>query len=282
MFTKSEGSILWDETGKEAGVQLTNTGVIPYDGYFGNEADTFNYLEKLLTDHSSGVELPAAIIVETIQGQGGIKVAKDEWLKKVQKLCQRLNIMFIIDDIQAGCGRAGSFFSFESIDLDPDFICLSKSISGYGLPLALTLFKPEHDIWGPAEHTGTFRGNTLAFVTAIKSFEFWEDPSFEQSIHQKGEKTRSFLSGVAKKYPSLELEVRGRGLMNGVASSIEGFGENVCKEAFKRGLIMDKCGPNKEVPKLFPPINIDDVLLDKGLEIVEESIAACVTNYKTS
>src|SRR5699024_6491442 len=156
-----------------AGVPLTNTNTMPYDNYFEDETDTSKYLEKMLADQSSAIEKPAAIIVETVQGQGGIKVAKDEWLKSIQDICRRYDIMFIVDDIQAGCGRVGTFFSFENIGLDPDIICISKSISGYGLPLALTLFKPELDIWEPGEHTGTFRGNTLAFVTAIETLKFW-------------------------------------------------------------------------------------------------------------
>src|SRR5699024_170712 len=261
-----------------AGVPLTNTNTMPYDNYFEDETDTSKYLEKMLADQSSAIEKPAAIIVETVQGQGGIKVAKDEWLKSIQDICRRYDIMFIVDDIQAGCGRVGTFFSFENIGLDPDIICISKSISGYGLPLALTLFKQEIDIWEPGEHTETIRGNTLVFVTAIETLKFWEDSSFEKRIIEKGKKTRAYLEKIAKKFPRLELEVRGRGLMNGIASPRRNFGEEVCKEAFKQGMIMDKCGPNGEVPKLFPPINIDDELLDKGLVILEKSIESYAFN----
>lgn len=265
-----------DVSRKGAGVQLTNTIFMPYDRYFGDEVDTFTVLEKFLADTRSGIELPAAIILETVQGQAGIKVASFEWLKKVEQLCRRYDILLIIDDIQAGCGRAGTFFSFEQTGVEPDIICLSKSISGYGLPLALTLIKPEYDKWTPGEHTGTFRGNTPAFVTATETFNFWKEPSFEESIQQKGEKTRRFLTDLVGKYPSLQLEVRGRGLMNGIASSVDGFGRKVCAEAFQRGLIIDKCGPNGDVPKLFPPLNTDENDLEKGLQILDESITAFV------
>ena len=261
---------------KGAGVQLNNTIFMPYEGYFGDDVDSITFLEKYLADNSSGVELPAAIILETIQGQAGLKVASPEWIQKVWQICRRYDILLIIDDIQAGCGRAGTFFSFETVGVDPDIVCLSKSLSGYGLPLAITLIKPEYDIWAPAEHTGTFRGTTPAFVTATETFNFWKDPSFEKDIQQKGEKTRRFLNDIVEKYPTLQLEVRGRGLMIGIAGSVSGFGGKVSAKAFQRGLILDKCGPDGEVAKLFPPVNTDEEVLEKGLHLLEESIAACV------
>ena len=141
-----------------------NVSHLPFDGYLGKQ-DTSVLLEKMLTDQSSGVPIPAAIILETVQGEGGINVASNQWLRRVAELCRRHDILLIVDDIQVGNGRTGKFFSFEHAGLTPDIVCLSKSIGG-GLPLSIVLIRPECDAWQPGEHTGTFRGNNLAFIAA--------------------------------------------------------------------------------------------------------------------
>jgi diaminobutyrate-2-oxoglutarate transaminase len=138
--------------------------------------DTLDYLEKLLDDNSSGLELPAAVIVEVVQGEGGLNTASERWLKRLEKICRAREIVLIVDDIQAGCGRTGTFFSFEPAGIKPDIVTLSKSLSGMGLPLAVTLIRPDLDEWMPGEHNGTFRGNNHAFVTAAAAIEhFWKD-----------------------------------------------------------------------------------------------------------
>ena len=101
-----------------------------------------------------------------MQGEGGLNVARVEWLRRLRALCDERKIVLIVDDIQAGCGRTGTFFSFEPAGIKPDIVTLSKSLSGYGLPFAVVLIKPELDVWKPGEHNGTFRGNNHAFVTA--------------------------------------------------------------------------------------------------------------------
>src|SRR5699024_8669135 len=128
--------------------------------------DSLSLIESYLANTSSGIDLPAAIIVETVQGEGGINAASDEWLRGIEKIARKFGILLIVDDIQAGCGRTGTFFSFEKAGIKPDIVCLSKSIGGYGLPMAITLFTEELDIWSPGEHNGTFRGNNLAFIAA--------------------------------------------------------------------------------------------------------------------
>ena len=149
-----------------SGVTLQGVSFLPYDGYFGPDIDTSEMLEKMIKDGSSGLDHPAAVLVETVQGEGGINVASGEWLRKVERICRENDILFIVDDIQMGCGRTGTFFSFEQYGIEPDIVTLSKSLSGYGLPMALVLMKPELDLWKPGEHNGTFRGHNLAFVTA--------------------------------------------------------------------------------------------------------------------
>ncbi len=259
---------------KGAGIPLQNTVTMAYDNYV--DHDTLVYLERFLEDNGSGVAIPAAMIVETVQGEGGINAARFEWLKNLEDLCRRWGILLIIDDVQAGIGRTGTFFSFEAAGIKPDIVCLSKSLSGYGLPLAVTLIKPELDIWKPGEHNGTFRGNNHAFVTATAALDYWKDESFEKEIHQKSEVIYSFLEDIVSKYPEIKGEVRGRGFMVGIASEVEGLAAKVTAKCFDLGLIMETAGPNDEVFKLFPPLNIPTEDLQKGLAIIEESIKQLV------
>ncbi len=200
-----------------AGVPLTNSTAMPFDGYFGAGIDTVAQLERMLSDPSSGMEMPAAVILETVQGEGGLNVASTEWLQKLQALCNTHGIVFIVDDIQAGCGRTGTFFSFEPAGLKPDIITLSKSLSGYGLPLALVVLKRELDVWKPAEHNGTFRGNNHAFVTATAAIEsYWATDAFANDVCAKGAHLRRRLQAMVDRFSPDLIDVRGRGMMIGV------------------------------------------------------------------
>ncbi|WP_096201686.1 diaminobutyrate--2-oxoglutarate transaminase [Bacillus sp. FJAT-45350] len=261
---------------KGAGIPLQNVVTMPYDSFVNDELDTLEYLEQFLENDGSGVEIPAAMILETVQGEGGLNAARFEWLKRVQDICNRWEILLIVDDVQAGVGRTGTFFSFEEAGIDPDIVCLSKSIGGYGLPLALTLIKPKYDIWEPGEHNGTFRGNNMAFVTATEALTNWEDPQFEKDIKAKSAKITKFLEKMIADYPEMQGSLRGRGFMQGICSEVEGFSSKVAAAAFDQGLIMETAGPSDEVFKLFPPLTIDNEGLEKGFAIIEESIKTLV------
>src|SRR5712691_4518801 len=200
-----------------AGVPLHHTTAMPFDGYFGDGVDTIAHLDRLLSDPFSGTELPAAVILETVQGEGGLNVARIEWLQRLQALCNKRNIVLIVDDIQAGCGRTGTFFSFEPAGLKPDIITLSKSLSGYGLPLALVVLKRSLDVWKPGEHNGTFRGNNHALITATAALEqYWATPAFAQEVRAKGEYLRRRLQMLVDQFAPHLVDVRGRGMMIGV------------------------------------------------------------------
>jgi diaminobutyrate-2-oxoglutarate transaminase len=190
-------------------------------------------VRRLPEDTGSGLNQPAAVIVETVQGEGGINVARLEWLQGLADLCRRHDLLLIVDDVQMGCGRTGPFFSFEAAGIVPDIVCLSKSISGYGLPMALTLFKPELDQWEPGEHNGTFRGHNPAFVTATAALEFWTDDQLEKDVVRKGEQIEQALHGMVDSVE--EAQVRGRGLVRGVAFEPPKLAAAVCQEAFGRG-----------------------------------------------
>jgi diaminobutyrate-2-oxoglutarate transaminase len=256
-----------------AGYALTNVTFVPYDGYVDQSMDTVAYLEKLLNDTSSGLDMPAAVIVETVQGEGGVNVARKQWLQALAQLCKDHKILLIADDIQIGCGRTGEFFSFEEAGIEPDIITLSKSLSGYGLPMSIVLMKPEYDIWKPGAHSGTFRGNNLAFVGAAAALEhYWKDDVFSKEIHRKQEIVQNHLQAIADAYPDAELTVRGRGLMQGLVSTkMFELAGHVSEESFKHGLIIETSGAKNEVLKILPALTIEDEVLIKGLDIIAKS-----------
>ena len=257
-----------------AGVTLTLGDTMPFYNYFGDDTDTLEYMDRLLCDNGSGMDLPAAIIVETVQAEGGINVASAEWLQGLEALCRRHDILLIVDDIQAGCGRTGSFFSFEEAGISPDIVCLSKSLSGYGLPLALTLIKPEHDQWEPGEHNGTFRGNNHAFVTATAALGFWENDDFATEIKRKSRILHDRLEEIARRYPEAFIEVRGRGMMQGLVCRDHDLPRALSDAAFARGLIHETAGPDDEVAKYMPALTISDEELHEGLDLVAGSAEA--------
>ncbi len=258
-----------------AGIPLVHATPMPYDKYFDGAMPDFMYFEKLLEDSGSGLNEPAAVIVEGVQGEGGINAARLEWLKGLDDLCKRHNILLILDDVQMGCGRTGPFFSFEDAGISPDIVCLSKSIGGYGLPMALTLIKPELDVWEPGEHNGTFRGISPAFVTATEALRvYWSDDELEKSTKAKGERIASTFKDLVESYPEANLVAKGRGLARGLEFANGELAGAVCKAAFERGLLMETSGPDGEVMKLLPPLTLTDEELSEGLAIITESVAA--------
>jgi diaminobutyrate-2-oxoglutarate transaminase len=255
-----------------AGIPLVHATPIPYDNYLDGNVPDFMWFERLPEDTGSGLNQPAAVIVETVQGEGRTNVARIEWLQGLADLCRRHDLLLIVDDVQMGCGRTGPFFSFEAAGIVPDIVCLSKSISGYGLPMALTLFKPELDEWEPGEHNGTFRGHNLAFVTATAALEFWTDDQLEKDVVHKGEQIEQALHGMVDSAEGAQ--VRGRGLVQGVAFEPPKLAAAVYQEAFGRGLLMETSGAESEVIKLMPSLLVSDAELDHGLTVVSESIEA--------
>jgi diaminobutyrate-2-oxoglutarate transaminase len=255
-------------------VQRGNVTFMPYDGYFGPSVDTTDYLARLLGDEASGIDLPAAVIVETIQAEGGINVASAEWLRKLQAICRRHEILLIVDDIQTGCGRTGSFFSFEAAGIEPDLVVLSKSISGYGFPMSLVLIKPAIDLWKTGEHTGTFRGNNAAFVTAAAALSFWESQDLEHSIARTHDVIKGSLARLSAAHPQLGITVRGHGLLIGFETSDPETNRRIARECFEQGLIAETCGGSRNVIKLMPPLNIPADVAETAMAILSSSVVS--------
>ncbi|WP_237067056.1 diaminobutyrate--2-oxoglutarate transaminase [Microbulbifer guangxiensis] len=256
-----------------AGVSMSGITRMPYEGYLGDDIDTTAYLDKVLSDSSSGVDHPAAVMVETVQGEGGINACSIEWLRNLEAVCRKHDVLLIVDDIQAGCGRTGSFFSFEEAGIKPDIVTLSKSLSGYGLPFAVVLMSPELDQWKPGEHNGTFRGNNLAFVTAKAAIDhYWSDDKFAKEVQRKGEYIEQRMSAIVEKYGEGNMTTRGRGMMRGLNCISGDLAGQITKEAFKHGLVIETSGADDQVVKTLCPLTISDENLKRGLDIVEAAV----------
>ncbi|PLY10398.1 MAG: diaminobutyrate--2-oxoglutarate transaminase [Arcobacter sp.] len=265
----------------ESYISRTNASFMPFDGYFG-DMNTMSFFRKFLEDSSSGLDIPAAVIVETIQGEGGINVASKEWLQELESICREYDILLIIDDIQVGNGRSGEFFSFEFAGINPDIITMSKSIGG-GLPMAIVLLKPDLDQWKPGEHTGTFRGNNLAFVAAKVAIEqYWQNDDLSNAVKYKEKLLKETLEKIADKFKdSFDIEVRGRGLAYGFEikgdNSVAG---EISSYAFAEKLIVETCGSESQIVKFLPPLIIDEDTLKEGLKRFENAITKLVADKK--
>jgi diaminobutyrate-2-oxoglutarate transaminase len=249
-----------------------NVTHFPFDGYLGEQVDTSALLEKMLDDSGSGLPKPAAVVLETVQIAGGVHVASTKWLRRVSKACQKRDIRLIVDDSQAGCGRAGQFFSFEQSGIKPDIVCLAKSIGG-GLPMSLNLIRRDLDTGKPNEHASTFRGSNLSFVAASASLGYWSAPSFELEILQRGTRVKTALEQIASLGADFDTQVRGRGMIWGLDVRNGLIAKEVCDLAFQRGLLISCAGSQQEVVKIQPSLNIPHNLLEQGLSILRNCVA---------
>ncbi|RBM17044.1 diaminobutyrate--2-oxoglutarate transaminase [Streptomyces sp. PT12] len=256
-----------------AGIPLVHGTPMPFDDYLQGQTPDFIWFERLLEDAGSGLNKPAAAIVETVQGEGGVNVASPEWLRGLADLCARHDMLLIVDDIQMGCGRTGPFFSFEDAGIVPDIVTVSKSISGYGLPMALTLFKPELDLWEPGEHNGTFRGHNPAFVTSAAALDmYWTDGQMEKQTLSRGDQVEAGLRAIAAEHAGSGASVRGRGLVWGLTFDDVTRATAVCRRAFELGLLLETSGPQSEVVKLLPALTMTPEELDEGLRILTRAV----------
>jgi diaminobutyrate-2-oxoglutarate transaminase len=260
-----------------AGVPLHYSYPILFDDRQAPDFHTLDYLAAILESPNNGLGIPAAVIVETIQAEGGVRAASVEWLRRLERIARTYGMLLIVDDIQVGCGRTGDFFSFEESGITPDLVCLSKSISGYGLPMSLLLIRPHLDIWQPGEHTGTFRGNNLAFIAATAALYYWQDNTFSAEIKEKSGHALQALQDMVN---GLGLQtitrVRGRGLIQAVEILEDGLARKVSRSAFDRGLLIETCGPHDEALKILPPLTISKDELNQGVHILADAFRNCL------
>ncbi|MCK9503988.1 MAG: aspartate aminotransferase family protein [Porticoccaceae bacterium] len=260
-----------------AGVPLNNVNHYPFgcattcpDCKLGCGDAVIDRLRALYSDSSSGVEPPAAFLLETIQAEGGVNLADKGWLQSLAALSKEVGALLIIDDIQVGCGRTGSYFSFDDLGIDPDIICLAKGVGGMGTPLALNLVKPEYDkLWSPGEHTGTFRGQGLSFVAGTEALGYFEDDSLMKTVTAWGEKIRVALAPLEKEFSAVD--VRGKGMIVGLDVSKGDNAKAIVSKCFSRGLLVASCGTGGRVVKLIPPLTISEEDLLAGLDILVDT-----------
>ncbi len=232
--------------------------------------ESLERLRGLYRDTSSGVTPPAAFLLETVQAEGGVNVASKEWLQAVATLAKEVGALLIVDDIQVGMGRTGSFFSFDDMDIDPDIICLAKGLGGLGTPMAMNLIKPEVDeYWSPGEHTGTFRGQSISFVAGNEALSYFEDDDLMDEVKSKAAIMNQALQPVEEQFSAIQ--VRGKGMIIGLDVSTGERAKAIVEECFKAGLLIASCGTGGRVVKLIPPLTIPDEDLEKGLKILVDT-----------
>lgn len=258
-----------------AGIQVPGTTFLPYEDGPAAPYDSVGHLEHLLRDPLSGLDLPAAVIVEPVQMEGGIFPASGEWLRRLRETTERHGVLLICDEIQSGCGRTGAFFAFERAGIEPDIVTVSKSLSGYGLPLSIVLLRPELDVWSAGEHTGTFRANQLALVASTAALELWGEASLRAGVRRSAERLAAFGRDVA----GLDgrMAVRGVGMILGIDTARAGGTRRaraIQRECFARGLIVELCGRADVVVKVTPPLTIDPHRLETGITILRDAILA--------
>lgn len=236
-----------------SGDSFSGVTFTPCDGSLGPAVDTVEYPRKALMDESSGIDRPAAIVVETVQGRG-INVAGKQWLQSIQAIAKSVGAHFIVDDIQMDCGRAGDFFSLEFASLSPDIVVLSKSLSEYGLLLSTLLIREGLDAWR-GEHIGSFRGSNLVLVSATANL-YRRCRTFSQDVQRMGEFMRRRLEPIASEH-GIGFAVGGRGMAFGFDCQIAEVAGGTIRKAFQKGLIVERCGPADQVIEFLPALTID-------------------------
>jgi diaminobutyrate-2-oxoglutarate transaminase len=242
------------------------------------------YLERSLRDPLGGIPPPAAVIVEMVQGDGGVIPAPTDFVRGLRRFTRELEIPLIVDEVQTGGGRTGTWFAFEQHGIEPDAIVASKAIGGMGMPVAIVLHDERLDAFAPGAHTGTFRGNQLAFAAGTAAARIIRRDGILEHVRDLGAYALGVLEGFVRDHEIVG-EARGSGLMLGIEMVDGATGEPnthaaiaVQRAAIERGLIVELGGRGDCVVKLTPPLNISRETLDQGLEILGSVLAEIVAN----
>jgi diaminobutyrate-2-oxoglutarate transaminase len=237
------------------------------------------FLERTLHDPLSGITRPAAVILEVVQGEGGVVPAPTDFLVGVREVTRELEIPLIVDEVQCGCGRTGTWFAFEQHGIVPDVIVASKALGGIGAPISLILYDERLDVWSPGAHIGTFRGNQLAFAAGVAAVEIIRRDGVLDNVRELGAHALAVLEQLARDHP-IVAEARGSGLMLGfeLADPVTGDPNPgaaiaVQRGALERGLIVELGGRHDAVVRLLPPLNVSRRTLDQALEILRDAVA---------
>ena len=244
-----------------------------------------DYLEHLIRDPDTGFTSPGALLIEPIQGEGGIVLPPEGYLKEVRRICDQNGLLMIADEIQTGFCRTGKMFAVEHEGVTPDIMTVSKSM-GSGLPISGIVFRKELDTWGPGAHVGTFRGNALSCAAGVAGIEFMEKHDLAERSRKLGQKALKRCMELKSKSKVVG-DVRGRGMYIGVElvksdskrTPDADLLARLQKECFPRGLIVWKGGRSGNVARVMPALVITEDLLDAGMTIFEEGLSATVGKY---
>lgn len=246
------------------------------------------YLERALTDTNGGIVRPAAVILELVQGEGGSIPATPEFARRVRAITRKLDIPLIVDEVQTGCGRTGTWFAFEQYGIEPDVIVASKALSGLGLPVAVLIYDRKLDTWEPGAHIGTFRGNQLAFATGVKAIEVIKRDRILENVRARGEQLRAHLESLARCTPWISA-VRGLGLMLGVelADPVSGapasaLAADVQAAALRNGLIIEVGGRGDCVIRMLPALNITAEAVDAACTALTAAFVEVDGNFSVA
>jgi len=238
------------------------------------------YLERSLRDTHSGMAKPAAVLLELVQGEGGTVVAPPRFVHRLRTLTRELDIPLIVDEVQTGGGRTGRWFAFEHYDMEPDVIVLSKMVSGIGMPVAVIAYHERLDGWAPGSHTGTFRGNQLAFAAGAEFIRIVERDGVLANVQARGAQAAERLRQLRDRHPDVVVDTRGLGLMLGVEFGRPGGGpwpeaaRAIQREALTRGLIVEVGGSHQTVLRMLPPLNVDESTMDIALTVLDAAVEA--------
>jgi len=240
-------------------------------------------LERALQDPNGGIPLPAAVVLELVQGEGGVVAAHPDFVRRLRALTRKLDIPLVVDEVQTGCGRTGTWFAFEQYGIEPDVIVASKALSGIGAPVAIIIYDQRLDVWAPGAHTGTFRGNQLAFAAGAETIRIFHRDDVLGNVRRRGEQIARALSSLT--HHRWVRDVRGRGLMWGIelADPTDGrpageLAAQVQARALRRGLIVELGGREDCVVRMLPPLNVTAQVVDTACAILLDVLEECCSS----